>query len=101
MAEPRQARTEGTTDRDVTMVPSAMAGEGEGATDPVALRDARERIIQQLSDAFARDDCEIEDFERRLTLAHRTETQTDATHFMSCPHSGDCGSLARSRSSPF
>src|SRR5271154_213827 len=66
-AERRQARTAGRTDRDMTMVPWAMAGEGEGVTDLVALRDARERIIQQLSDAFARGDLEIEEFERRLT----------------------------------
>ncbi len=40
----------------------------------VALRDARERVIAQLSDAFARDTLEIDEFERRLTLAHRADS---------------------------
>ncbi|MGO8994997.1 MAG: LiaF domain-containing protein [Polyangiaceae bacterium] len=46
----------------------------EAQSDLVALRDARERIIALLSDAFAKGDLEIEDFERRLTLAHRTDS---------------------------
>jgi hypothetical protein len=49
-----------------------MAGEAERGL--VALRDERERIILVLSDAFAKGDLEIEDFERRLTLAHRTDS---------------------------
>ena len=36
----------------------------------VALRDARERTIARLSDAFAQDLLELEVFEQRLTVAH-------------------------------
>lgn len=37
---------------------------------PVSLRETRERTIARLSDAFAADDLEMDEFERRLTLAH-------------------------------
>jgi hypothetical protein len=40
----------------------------------IALRDARERSIALLSDAFAHDDLELEEFERRLGLAHRSDS---------------------------
>jgi hypothetical protein len=40
----------------------------------VALRDARERVIAQLSDAFARDHLDVDDFEGRLTRAQRAES---------------------------
>ena len=46
----------------------------DGRTDLAAIREMRERIIAQLSDAFSRGDLEMEDFERRLTLAHRTDS---------------------------
>ncbi len=46
----------------------------EPSSELVALRTARERVIAQLSDAFAKGDLEIEEFERRLTLAHRTDS---------------------------
>jgi hypothetical protein len=46
----------------------------DGRADLVAIREARERIIAKLSEAFANGDLEIEDFERRLTLAHRTDS---------------------------
>jgi hypothetical protein len=39
----------------------------------VALRDRREQVIARLSEAFARDALELEEFERRLALAHRAE----------------------------
>jgi hypothetical protein len=39
----------------------------------VALRDRREQVIALLSDAFARDLLDVDDFERRLGLAHRAE----------------------------
>jgi hypothetical protein len=39
----------------------------------VAVRDRREQVIAQLSDAFARDLLEVDEFERRLGLAHRAE----------------------------
>lgn len=44
------------------------------ATSIVAVRDARERAIATLSDAFARDDLDMEEFERRLGIAHRTDS---------------------------
>ncbi len=37
----------------------------------LALRDARERAVSLLSDAFARDVIGVDEFERRLTLVHR------------------------------
>jgi hypothetical protein len=39
----------------------------------VALRDRREQVIALLSDAFARDLLDVDEFERRLGLAHRAE----------------------------
>lgn len=44
------------------------------AANLVAVRDAREKIIARLSDHFAKDDLDMDEFERRLTLAHRAET---------------------------
>jgi hypothetical protein len=38
---------------------------------PVALADARERVILRLTDAFARDELDLETFEERLNSAHR------------------------------
>ncbi len=43
-------------------------------TNLVSLRDTREQAIAQLSDAFAHDVIEVEEFERRLTLAHRASS---------------------------
>ena len=40
----------------------------------IALRDARERAIALLSEAFAHDDLELDEFERRLGLAHRSDS---------------------------
>jgi hypothetical protein len=40
----------------------------------VSLREARERAIARLSDAFAADDLDLEEFERRISLAHRAES---------------------------
>jgi hypothetical protein len=42
-------------------------------TNLVSLRDARERAVAQLSEAFAHDEMGVDEFERRLTLAHRAE----------------------------
>lgn len=43
----------------------------------VSLRDARERSISRLTDAFAHDQLDLEEFERRLTVAHRTDSLTE------------------------
>jgi hypothetical protein len=43
----------------------------------VALRDRREQVIAQLSDAFAKDTLDLEEFERRLTLAQRAESPAE------------------------
>jgi hypothetical protein len=43
----------------------------------IALRDARERAIARLSDAFAQDLIDVEEFERRLAIAHRAEVVAD------------------------
>lgn len=40
--------------------------------DLVALRERREQVIAQLSDAFARDLVDVDEFERRLSVAHST-----------------------------
>jgi hypothetical protein len=47
------------------------------SSDLLVLREARERAIARLSDAFAHDVITVEEFERRLTLAHRAETLAD------------------------
>jgi len=39
----------------------------------VALRERREQVIARLSDAFARDLVDVDEFERRLSVAHSTE----------------------------
>ena len=44
---------------------------GDKAAALVALRDTRERVIACLSDEFAHDRLELEEFERRLGIAHR------------------------------
>lgn len=43
------------------------------ADELVALRDRREQVIAQLSDAFAKDTLDVDEFERRLGLAHRAD----------------------------
>jgi hypothetical protein len=40
----------------------------------VSVREARERTISRLSDAFSIDDLDLEEFERRISLAHRAES---------------------------
>jgi hypothetical protein len=42
-----------------------------------ALRDARENAIAHLSDAFAHDLIDVDEFERRLTIVHRAETTAE------------------------
>jgi hypothetical protein len=37
------------------------------------VHDARERVIARLSDAFARDELDVDEFERRVTVAHTTD----------------------------
>ena len=44
------------------------------ATALVSVRDARERSIARLTDAFAHDELEMDEFERRLSIAHRTNS---------------------------
>jgi hypothetical protein len=43
-------------------------------TSLVSLRDARERSIARLTEAFAHDVLEMDEFERRLSIAHRTNS---------------------------
>ena len=50
---------------------AARSARDEGSL--VALRDRREQVIALLSDAFARDLLDVDEFERRLGLAHRAE----------------------------
>jgi uncharacterized protein DUF1707 len=43
----------------------------------VSLRDSRERAIAVLSDLFAKDDLELDEFERRVSLVHRAASVAD------------------------
>lgn len=64
----------------------SMAAPGASAPSPanlVSLRDARERAIAQLSDAFAHDVIELDDFERRLALVHRASSVPEVAHTVS------------------
>jgi hypothetical protein len=45
--------------------------------DLVALGDARDRAIARLSEAFAHDVIDVEEFERRITLAHAAATAAE------------------------
>lgn len=49
-------------------------GPRQQRTDLIALRDERERVIARLSDGFAHDELELEEFEQRLGLAHRSSS---------------------------
>ncbi len=60
--------------RQRLLVSGRMASDEKPSTNLLALRDAREQAIAQLSDAFAHDLIEVDEFERRLTLAHRADT---------------------------
>ena len=51
-----------------------MPSDEKPTTNLAALREAREQAIAQLSDAFAHDLIEVEEFERRVTLAHRASS---------------------------
>jgi hypothetical protein len=55
----------------------------EKPTNLEALRDAREQAIAQLSDAFAHDLIEVEEFERRVTLAHRGSSLSEVERTVS------------------
>jgi hypothetical protein len=45
--------------------------------DPARLGEERERAIAQLSDAFAHDIIDVDEFERRITLAHAASTSAE------------------------
>ncbi len=47
---------------------------GDKAATLLAVRDTRERVIACLSDEFAHDRLELEEFERRLGVAHRSDS---------------------------
>lgn len=54
-----------------------MAGDERPSSDLVSLKDSRERAIARLSEAFAGGDLDVDEFERRLTLAHRASSIAD------------------------
>ncbi len=65
-----------------------MPSEKPPPTGLIALHDARERAIAQLTDAFAHGHLEVEEFENRLTLAHRADSVADVertTHDLAPP----------------
>ncbi len=45
--------------------------------DLARLRESRERVIAALQEHFAHDDLDVDEFERRVTLAHTTESAID------------------------
>jgi hypothetical protein len=45
--------------------------------NPARIRERREQIIAALQEHFARDDLDVDEFERRVTLAHTTESPTE------------------------
>ena len=49
----------------------------------VSVREARERAISRLSDAFAVDDLDLEEFERRIGVAHRAESVAELEPLLS------------------
>lgn len=49
---------------------------------PPLLRDTRERAIARLSDLFARDELELEDFERKLSSVHRAATEGEVAEVL-------------------
>ncbi len=53
------------------------------APSAASVTDAQERAIAQLSDAFAHDRLDVEEFEQRLTLVHRAESIVDVTRTVS------------------
>jgi hypothetical protein len=55
----------------------------EARPDASALREARERVIQQLSEAFSRDELAMEEFDRRLSAAHRAESDSELSALVS------------------
>ncbi len=60
-----------------------MSSDEKPTTNLVALRNAREQAIAQLSDAFAHDLIEVEEFERRVTLAHRASSVSEVVETVS------------------
>lgn len=52
-------------------------------SDLVSLRDERERVLARLSDAFAHDALDVDEFERRLTIAHRATTAAELAELAS------------------
>ena len=69
-----------------------MAEERRGSL--VAVRDTRERVIARLSDAFAHDELELEEFERRLGVAHRSESLVQLEELTADLQATDASALA-------
>lgn len=49
----------------------------------VSVRDARDRAIAVLSDLFAKDDLDVDDFERRVSLVHRAASPAEVDEVLS------------------
>jgi hypothetical protein len=60
-----------------------MPSDEKPTTNLVAVRSAREQAIALLSDAFAHDLIEVDEFERRLTLAHRANSVAEVAQTVS------------------
>lgn len=78
-----------------------MVPDQPSAPNLVSLKDSRERAIARLSDAFAGDLLDVEEFERRLTLAHRAtsiseieQTVTDLSSPLALPARSAAPALA-------
>jgi len=54
--------------------PESPGGPGAGTERPISVDEAREKVIDILSESFAQDLVSIEEFERRVTLAQQAGT---------------------------
>ena len=65
-----------------------------GADDVlVAVRDARERVIARLSDAFAQGELDVDELDRRLELAHRSESVVELDELVAGLHASSKAAL--------
>ncbi len=73
---------------------------GVNPAAPVKLDDAREKAIDLLSECFARDMLEVEDFERRVSLAHSAESMAQLGRAIEGLGTRDRGEAARTDDPP-
>lgn len=72
-------------------------GSGAGTERPISVDEAREKVIDILSESFAQDLVSIEDFERRVTLAQKARTMPELGTAIEGLRAGAPGSPAAGR----